>query len=695
MTYSSFEGGAATADSWTGGPQGTPATPRQLPASTPHFVGRSDELRRLDTLIAAVGRAGPAGAVVISAINGSAGIGKTALALRWAHRVRHRYPDGQLYINLRGFDSRAPVAPEQALQGFLSALGAGPNEVPADLDAAAALYRGLLAERRVLVVLDNARDTEHVRSLLPGGPSCAVIVTSRNRLDSLIVREGAHRVTLDVLDTDDAIELLAARIGSGRTKSDRHTVVKLIELCVRLPLALSIVAARAASQPSLPLDSLVNELGDERMRLDALDLGDTDLNLRAVFSWSYQALNGPAVNLFQLLGVHPGPDIGLNAVASIAGVSIAKSRLLLAELTRAHLIEEYRTGRFRFHDLLRSYATEKANELSLRAHESALTRMFDYYLTAGARADKVLYPYRENLAIPTQGASRLLDKLATYEESTQWLSAEYLTLLAVARCAYETGAMTYAWQLPWILGTYFDRCGYWHDFLNMQRVAAAAADAVNDRIARAHSYRLLGRAYSLTGHFQEAIENHGNALDLFCVLGNVEGQARALRHLSLTYEGNKENSKAFEYAERACSLFGEINNKVGKARALNSMARCAVRLERYEDALIYCDEAMNLFRAVNRRDRQGEADSLHNLGYTHYYLGDYKKAVGHYIEAIEIWRYLGSRSYEAATLAHLGDAYLALGKRVDARAAWSAALAIFGPLRHPDARKMREKLSAN
>ncbi|WP_158104144.1 ATP-binding protein [Amycolatopsis pretoriensis] len=658
-------------------------------------MGRSDELRRLDTLIFAATRSEPAGVVAIAAINGSAGIGKTALALRWAHQVCDRYPDGQLYVNLRGFDSRAPMAPEQALQGFLSALGLGPNEIPADLDAAAALYRGLLAERRVLVVLDNARDTEHIRPLLPGDSSCAVIITSRNRLDSLIVREGAHRLPLDVLGTEDAIELLAAHIGSERMESDRHAVVKLIELCVRLPLALSIVAARAASQPSLPLDSLVNELDDERVRLDALDLGDTDLDLRAVFSWSYQALDGPAANLFRLLGIHPGPDIGLNTVASMIGAPIAKSRFLLTQLTRAHLIDEYRTGRYRFHDLLRSYAAEKANELSPEAREAALTLMFNYYLTVGVHADKVIYPYRESLAIATQGAPQPLDKITTYEESAQWFSAEYLTILAVARCAYETGAMTYAWQLPWILGTYYDRRGYWHDFLNTQRVAAAAAEAENSPIARAYSYRLLGRAYSLTGHYQEAIKNHERALHLFHLLGSTEGQARALRHLSLTHEENKENNKAFEYAENARHLFREANNKVGQARSLNSMARCAVRLGNHEGALTYCNEAMSIFRSIDRRDKQGEADSLHNLGYIHHHLGNYDQAAINYAEAIQIWRYLGSQSYEAATLAHLGDAYLALGRDSDARAAWSAALAIFGPLHHPDTSKVNEKLIAN
>lgn len=346
-----------------GAPGGIPAgqVPRQLPAAIAHFVGRTGELMHLTGLLEDA--AGTAGTVMISAIGGTAGVGKTALAVYWAHQVADRFPDGQLYVNLRGFDpSGTPVTPAKAVRRFLGALGVTVTGIPADLDARADLYRSMLASRRMLIVLDNARDPAQVRPLLPGSPGCLVVVTSRNQLTSLVAAEGAWPLTLDVLTGAQAWELLARRLGTERIARQPQPLGELIRLCARLPLALSLAAACAATRPCLPLTALAAELKDEQRRLDVLDAGDPAASLRAAFSSSYRSLSGPAARMFRLLGVHPGPDISAPAAASLAGIPLPQARDALRELAQGHLLAEHTPGRFAFHDLLRAYAAGQAQK---------------------------------------------------------------------------------------------------------------------------------------------------------------------------------------------------------------------------------------------------------------------------------------------------------------------------------------------
>jgi NB-ARC domain len=324
---------------------------RQLPTNVRQFAGREPELDRLTHLLDEATTA----TVIITAIDGSAGIGKTTLALHWAHSVKDRFPDGQLHVNLRGFDPGEPMDAGQALHEFLQALGVAPKGIPAELNAKAAMYRSRLADKRILIMLDNARSVEHVKPLLPGTSSCLVVITSRNRLDRLSVYEGAARIALDIMSTAEATALLGKRMGHIRLAAEPDAVTDIIDLCASLPLALSIVAARAADYPDVSLRTLVRELRQERHRLDALDRGDQDLSVRAVFSWSYEVLSPEAARLFRLLGVHAGPDIEVAGSDALAG---EPTRGLLDELIRAHMLAEYVPGRYRFHDLLREYAAE-------------------------------------------------------------------------------------------------------------------------------------------------------------------------------------------------------------------------------------------------------------------------------------------------------------------------------------------------
>ena len=364
--------------------------PAQLPPAVPAFTGRSAELASLDALAgldAMVPRAdgaGPAATaeVAICAVSGTAGVGKTALAVHWAHRVAGRFPDGQLYVNLRGFDpGGAGLDPGQALHGFLEAFGVPPARIPEDLAAQSGLFRSLLAGKRILVLLDNARSAEQVRPLLPGSPGCLAIVTSRDKLAGLVATAGARPLALDLLTAADARDLLARRLGADRVAAEPAAIACIIAACARLPLALTIAAARAATSPTFPLAAIAAELREAASALDPFDAGESATDVRTVFSWSYRALSAPAARMFRLLGLHPGPDVAVTAAASLAAVPPGQARALLAELTRAHLLAEHAPGRYAFHDLLRAYASELASAQECPADRaSAVHRLLDHYL---------------------------------------------------------------------------------------------------------------------------------------------------------------------------------------------------------------------------------------------------------------------------------------------------------------------------
>jgi DNA-binding SARP family transcriptional activator len=370
--------------------------PAQLPRDLPCFTGRLAELDKLRLLLTAAGASQMGTAAPIVVISGTAGVGKTALAVHFARQGADRFPDGQLYANLRGFDPAAsPVPSAEALSLFLTALDAAPDTIPGSEDARAALYRSLLNGKRLLVLLDNARDASHVRPLLPGSPGCLVIITSRCQLTGLIATEGAHPLVLNVLAEDEARDLLARRLGADRLDREPSAGYELATLCARLPLALAIVAARAAGRPGLALAELAAELRDRHRRLDALEAGDPATDVRAVFSWSYEELSAPCARLFRLLGLHPGPDITPAAAASLAAIPASQARRLLGELARAHLLTEHVPGRFTFHDLLRAYAAEQARTRHSDTERRAAThRLLDHYLHTAGAASRPASPAR-------------------------------------------------------------------------------------------------------------------------------------------------------------------------------------------------------------------------------------------------------------------------------------------------------------
>jgi len=666
--------------------------PAQLPHSVAGFSGRQAEIEWLNGLLPDESDAS-AETVVITALAGTAGVGKTALAVHWAHQIRDRFPDGQLYVNLRGFDpAGSAMEPADAIRAFLDALAVPPDRIPVDLDAQAALYRTMLAGRRSLIVLDNARDTAQVRPLLPGTPSSLVLVTSRNQLLGLVAADGAKLLELDLLPADDARSLLARRVGEQRVAAERAAVDEMVDACAGLPLALSIVSAHAAVHPRLSLADLAGELRETRGGLDGLNAGDKQTDLRDVFSWSYRALSAPAGRLFRLMGLHEGPEIGAPAAASLAGVPLTQARALLAELTSACLLADRARGRFGFHDLLRAYARELADEHdSPEDRRAAVHRVLDHYLWTAYRANELLVPSRDD-AISVASASPLVtpEKLADYREALAWFSTEYQVLLAALRQAVNDGFDVHAWQLAWAMASFLERRGHWHDAATAQQFALVAASRLGDPYAQAKSHASLAHAYVPLRRYAEAQDHLMQALALYQGLGDHTDQAQTHRSLALVLDRQDRYAEALDHAQQAFELFQTAGHRIGQARTMNAVGWFHIQLGRHERGLSYCRQALDLQREI--ADQYGQADTHDSIAAAYRALGNDEGAIAHYQQAVLLFREFGHRHSEAHTLAYLGDMHLASGRPAEAREAWQGALAILDELGHPEASQVREKL---
>ena len=495
--------------------------PRQLPGAARKFAGRETELAALDRI--ALEAAAPGGAVVVSAVGGTAGIGKTTLAVHWAHRAADRFPDGHLYVNLRGYGPGAPLTPAEAIRGFLEAFAVPAQAIPTNLDGQIGLYRSLLAGKRMLVLLDNARDAEHVRPLLPGSAGCLALVTSRDRLASLIAVEGAHPLRLDLLTPVEARTMLADRVGSHRVLAEPEAVDRIIAACTGLPLALAIVAARATTHPDFPLADLAAELTGAR-GLDAFTGGDQAVDVRRVFSSSYHGLDPTAARLFRLLGRHPGPDIGTAAAASLAAVPVREVHRLLQDLADAHLLAEHRPGRFVCHDLLRAYALELAEELDSAEESRAAThRMLDHYLRTADRAAHLMDPYRTALEPLESPIGTSSEQVADAARAFAWFAAEHRVLVAIV-AQEEVGFDGYTHRLARALWAYLYRTGNWHDWVCVEETGLRAAERGGDLRELAYAHHGLGRVYLRLDRQEAALAQLRLALERYADLGDQVGQ---------------------------------------------------------------------------------------------------------------------------------------------------------------------------
>ena len=662
--------------------------PRQLPSSVPYFSGRRAELKELDDL---AGSKAP-GTVVISAIGGTAGVGKTTLAVHWARRVSHRFPDGQLYLDLRGFTAHEHVMPpEEAIRILLDGLEVPSQHVPVSLDAQIGLYRSLLAGRRMLIMLDNARDTDQIRSLLPGEPGCLVIVTSRNQLTGLIATDGAHPIDLDVLSLAESRELLASRLGHARLAADPQATEEIILRCAQLPLALVIAAARASTYPRFPLSSLAAELAESHDSLSAFAGESSATDLQAVFSWSYRDLTQGAARLFRLLGIHPGPDLSAPAAASLAGQALSETRSQLAELARAHLIFEHTPGRYKVHDLLRVYASAQAMAIDPEAwRQAAICRMMDHYLRTGHAAAVALNPHRDSIALTPRQHGATPEEIGDHEQALSWFAAEHPVLLAIIDCAAAAGFDTYTWQLAWTLPTFLDRRGHWQDQVATQHAALAAAQRLSDVHAQAIAHRLLAHAYTRLGLLDDARADLQHALSLSIQAGDQTGQGHAHYNLAQMWGRSERPAMALKHSLEALKSYKAAGHLDGQASALNSTGWYQIQLGNHEQALTCCRQALTLYQQLN--DRYGQGHTWDTLGYAHHGLGHHAQAIDCYQASLSLFRDLHDHYDEGEVLHHLGDAYQAVSNIHAARSAWQQALAIFNNLKHHDAGQVKAKL---
>lgn len=667
--------------------------PTQLPPDLPTFIGRHGELARITRALKTLDDASGTASVVISTIDGMAGVGKTILAVHFAHRIAHRFPDGQLYINLRGFDpSGTSVTAAEALRSFLTALGVTAAHLPTDLDSQVALYRSLLAGRRLLVVLDNARDAQHVRPLLPGSSTCLVVITSRIQLRGLVATHGATPLTLGLLSETESREVLARHVGPDRVAEDPEAVDAIIELCGRLPLALAITAAIAATQPGLPLASIAAELRAGRHSLDAFAGEDPYTDLRSVFSWSLDGVGPEAARLLRLLSLHAGPEISVPAAASLAALPVRRTAALLSVLAGAHLLIRTAPDRLTFHDLLKVHASEQSlDQDGPDTRRAAVRRLLDHYVHSAYAAATTLTPNRIDAApAPDPEPGVVLEPVAGQDAALAWLERELPVLLSAVGHAERTGHPDVAWLLAQTLEMHLDRRGRWQDQADVQHIALNAALLLGDPLREAQARRSLGFAQMRLGRYERALSELQRALAEFTELGDPNGRARTHRSLAFLDNIQGAHDAALRHYAQALELYRANGDRTGQALVLNETGWTHILVGAYQRAVTECTRAVSLHQEIG--DTNGEAAAWDSLGYAHHHMGRHQDALRCYEHARKLYQHMNDRYLEADTLLHMGDAHEALGARTTAVALWRQGVGILDDLGHPEAEEARARL---
>jgi tetratricopeptide (TPR) repeat protein len=690
-------------------PATTPPIPRQLPAPPTGFVGRTDQLAHLDRTLTSTSTVadspppnmginpheGMGAAVFISALGGAGGIGKTWLALQWAHRNSHRFPDGQLFVDLRGFSPDSnPLDPSSAIRGFLVAFGIGPGRIPADPDAQAALYRSTIADKHMLIVLDNAAATDQVEPLLPGTATCTVLITGRKKLATLITRYGARHLQLDILSHDEAHALLTKRLGHARVTAEPHAADDLIQLCGRYPLALAITTRHAHTHPHIPLAEFATELRE--LGLDALDNDDPAASLPTVLSWSLHQLTTEQRTVFALLGIAPGPDIGLPAAASLTGIPRRHTSKIMTTLEDASLLTRQPGGRYAMHDLVRDYATTTAtHHIADELRDAALRRVLDFYVHTAYSADHLLDPNRSPiklaLAQPTPQPGTQPLPLPDDQAAMAWFDSEHANLLAAQHTATMHAWHHTVWNLAWTLNTFQYRRGHLHDQVTVWHTALDAAAHLPDPTTGIRAHRLLGLACADVGRHEEAIDHLHQALSL----AEHDLPHQAVTHLMLarTWEQRGDDKRALDHSSRALDIYRDLNQPVWEAHSLNAVGWYAARLGDFDTARTHCQAALTLHQ--HHHDPDGEATAWDSLGYVAHHTGHHHRAIDNYNRALILRRNLAHTPRTADTLAALGHPHAALGHYHDVRAVWQEALQLYQEQgRDHDVERVQQQLDA-
>ncbi|MEO3820969.1 tetratricopeptide repeat protein [Plantactinospora sp. B24E8] len=681
-----------------------PVVPAQLPADVYGFTGRQAELRLLDELLSPPRSAGPDDnpggggdphlahdtdpsarqprPVLVAAVCGTAGVGKTALAVHWAHRLRARFPDGQLYVNLRGHDDGPPMSAGDALARLLSGLGVANHDIPLEVDERAARYRTELTDRSVLVLLDNAASVDQIRPLLPGTASAMALVTSRDSLAGLVALHGARRVTLAPLPPADTGRLLRLLIGA-RADAEPAALTTLAGQCARLPLALRVAAELAGSRPDDRLADLVEELADLRRRVRLLDVGgDPRAAVQTVFSWSYQQLPPAEALVFRRLGLHPGTDVGLPAAAALAGLDVDRTGEALAVLARVHLVQPVGRCHWGMHDLLRAYAGQVCQaEDPAPDRQAAVTRLLDHHLASVAAAMDVCHPAERHHRPPPPRPAEPVP-VAAFDDrtaATVWLDAERGTLVALCRYAATHGWPAYPVLLSSTLYRYLES-GHHLDALDIHTQALHAARLTGDEGGEAHALTNLGAVHRLRGRYPEAFEHLERALLMHERGGDRYGQARTRSNLGIVHERLGQPGPAVTHQLAALDLYRQLGDRYGEAGALTNLGNVCTELDRYPEAAEHLGRSLELFRALG--DRIGEAIGLCNLGDVQRVLGRHREAAAGLTRAATLFREAGHQDGEATALSNLGRLHSGTGRHDLALEELDQALRLFRQTGH-------------
>lgn len=597
----------------------------QLPPKVSAFTGRADAMAELDALV---------GTVPVGLVTGTAGVGKTALAIHWAHRVRGLFRDGLLYANLRGYDPDLPATPAEVLNRFLAALGVAGRDIPAEVESRASMFRALIAGRRMLLLLDNASSVEQLRPLLPGTPSCFVLVTSRDSLPDLVAGYRARRLELDLPTSGEAVVLLRTLVGA-RVDADPAAAEDLVRHCARLPLALRIVAELANRRSTTPLAELVLELDDRSRRLKLLRAGATAVPV--AFSWTYRQLPAEAARLFRRLGWYPGPDIDLLATAALGQVDEREAADLVAVLGQAHLVQ-VDNGRITMHDLLRDYAAHLA---TIQDRSAALSALLDHHLTTAARAIDVYAPY--------EPASSQVSPAAFPDPATAiaWLDAERANLIAVALYAADHGRPDHTAQLSRILFRYLDLGAHYDDEALLHTAALRGVDP-HDAMPVLGNY---GAVLWRSGRYHDALAHWRRALEDARRIGSRHHEGRMLANLCAVHVRLGDYQFALPLGQRATTLLHDVEAYYGEGTVLESLGLAYRKLGRHDDALAHYQQALTIFRRIGARH---ESDVLSNIGLTYAELGYHREALYHQHQALAVIRELDQPHHEAEVHNNLG-----------------------------------------
>ncbi|GIF23131.1 DNA-binding SARP family transcriptional activator [Actinoplanes tereljensis] len=653
----------------------TASAPAPRPAQLPHaprtFAARTVELARLDETTSG-----------LTVISGTAGVGKTTLAVHWANRAADAYPDGQLYVNLRGFDPGGQARPSDVLRGFLRALGVAVRDIPATVEEQIALYRTTMTGRRILVLLDNARDEDQVRPLLPGGTDALILVTSRNRLTGLVVAEGARAVPLKRPSAADARQILHRRLGPRRMAAAPGVVDDIIARCARLPLALAVAAAHAATDPSLSLAAVAGQLSEG---LDSFPGGDPATDVRAVFSWSYRALSAPAAELFRLLGVFPAaPDFSLAGLASLAGLTPRQTRPLVAELVRNHLLSEISPGRYGCHDLLRAFA------FSLGPEGDALARLLEHYLHTAYAAKCLYQPPRDPITLaPARPGVHLADLPGT-AEAAAWFARELPALLAAVRLdPPESGWRP--WQLAWTVSVHLERQGRWSDYAAVHQAGLAAADRADDRIGQAYAHFFLSRAARHRNREDDCHDHRDRAIALFRELGDPIGEAGVHLDRASADQADGRTADVLAHASRALELYRSAGFRSGIGHALSDLAWMHLSHDNLAEVRDLAEQGLALH--LENGDGRAQADTWDTLGSLHIRQGDLRRGVECYERAILLYHQLADPYNEADSLTALATDLAGAGAAAEAHQAQLRATALLPHLARSESSRIRQKVS--